>query len=124
MLHGANRPYNVALVAIDGDRIRAWARETGAALGSDLARDLQVLALVRSDLARRGGELREFEKPRDYLLTEDTFTVDNGMLTPTLKLKRREVYAKFGAALEALYDRPPAPLPPRPVLQPSPAGVP
>jgi long-chain acyl-CoA synthetase len=105
MLHGANHPYNVALVVIDEDLVRGWAAEHGVALADDVTRDARVIAMIKDELARESNEFRSFERPRDCVLTTTQFTVENGLLTPTLKLKRREVIARYGTALEALYDK-------------------
>ena len=110
MLHGANRPYNVALVVIDEDRIRAWAAEHELELAADLTTDDRARALVLDELERQASRFRSFERPRDCVLTSQAFSVENGLLTPTLKLKRREVLAKYGQALEALYERPAPPV--------------
>jgi long-chain acyl-CoA synthetase len=50
-------------------------------------------------------EFKGYEKPRDFALVREDFTVDNGLLTPTLKLKRREVVARHGRILDELYAR-------------------
>jgi len=104
MLHGASRPYNVALVVIDGAPIRSWAAEHGISLGAELTSDERVRALIQDELARQAKGFRPYERPLDCVLTESPFTVENGLLTPTLKLKRRAVYARYGAALDALYE--------------------
>ncbi|HET7502524.1 MAG TPA: long-chain fatty acid--CoA ligase [Kofleriaceae bacterium] len=106
MLHGASRPYNVALVGIDGAQIRSWAAERGITLGPDLTQDDAVRDLIQGELDRGARDFRPYERPVDCLLTEAPFTVENGLLTPTLKLRRRTVVARFGAALDALYDAP------------------
>ena len=124
MLHGANRAYNVALVVIDEDRIRAWAVEHELELAADVTTDERVRALVRDELERLGSRFRSFERPRDCVLTTSTFTVENGLLTPTLKLKRREVLARYGQALEALYDRPAPPVAEPQRLGPAPSAPP
>ncbi|MBL0218590.1 MAG: long-chain fatty acid--CoA ligase [Myxococcales bacterium] len=107
MLYGADRPYNVALVVIDADRVRQWAAELGLPLANDLTQDERVCALIRDELDRCGKDLRSFERPRECTLTTTELTIENGLLTPTLKLKRREMVERFGAALAALYDPPP-----------------
>jgi len=103
MLHGAGHAYNVALVAIDVARVLEWATERGLEL-ADPAGDPRVVALIQRELDRASGAFRGYERPRACVLIDTPFTVDNGLLTPTLKLKRREVLARHGLALEALYD--------------------
>lgn len=105
MLHGANRPYNVALVALDLAAVRAWASEHGIRL-EDPARDPRVERLVLDEILRWSSSFRGYEVPRRVLLTASEFTTGNDLLTPTLKVKRRNVEQRFGAALEALYAEP------------------
>ena len=102
MLHGANRPYNVALVALDVAAVRAWASERGITL-EDPARDPRVERLILAEMRRLSSLFRGYEVPERVLLTADEFTTENDLLTPTLKLKRRNVEQRFGASLEALY---------------------
>ncbi|HEU4731190.1 MAG TPA: AMP-binding protein, partial [Kofleriaceae bacterium] len=119
MLHGASRPYNVALVVIDGPQIRSWAAERGATLGPDLTVDHRVRELIQGELDRGSRDFRPYERPLACVLTEAPFTVENGLLTPTLKLKRRHVLARFGADLDALYETShPVPIAP-PAAQPA-----
>jgi len=125
MLHGSGRPYNVALVAIDPDRVQSWAAEHGVQLATDPTQDERVIALICSELDRTGRNFRPYERPRDCVLTTMPFTVESGLLTPTLKVKRREVIARFGQALDALYDKPRPVAPSAPVvgLAPSQPGL-
>jgi long-chain acyl-CoA synthetase len=105
MLYGDNRPFNVALVVIEPSAIREWARDAGVDLGPSLTTDPHVHDRIQQELDRLGVEFRSYERPRDCLLTETPFTVDNGLLTPTLKLKRRDVVARYGKALDQLYAK-------------------
>ncbi|HEU0032556.1 MAG TPA: long-chain fatty acid--CoA ligase [Kofleriaceae bacterium] len=121
MLFGDNRPYNVALVAIDADRIREWANEQGITLGADLTTDERVRALIQRELDEYSKGFRSYERPRACTLTETAFTVESGLLTPTLKLKRRDVLSRFGKAIDALYEQPAKLTPP---IQPAPTPAP
>ena len=113
MLFGQDRPYNVALVVIDEVRIRAWANEQGIPLSGDLVSVPAVHDLIASELARLSSGFRSYERPRACALAVEPFTIANGMLTPTLKLKRGAVVARYGAELVALYERGPAEPPTR-----------
>lgn len=102
MLHGANHPYNVALVVPDLAALEKWAKTQGAALG-DITQNPKVSELILSELQKFGASFKGYEIPRKVLLTPDDFTTENNMLTPSLKLKRRNVLARYGEGLEALY---------------------
>ncbi|HSQ61958.1 MAG TPA: long-chain fatty acid--CoA ligase, partial [Polyangiaceae bacterium] len=108
-VHGADRPFNVALVVLAEDAIRTWARSEGLTLSGDLTTDPHVRRLVASELEARSAGFRAFERPKDFVILSEDFTIENGLLTPTLKLKRREVLARHAARVEALYavPRPP-----------------
>jgi long-chain acyl-CoA synthetase len=91
------------VVVLDRERITAWASEHGVPTDGDLAERPEVRRLIEAELRQRSETFRGYEKPRGFVLTTEQLTLENGMLTPTLKLKRRNVLARHGAALEALY---------------------
>jgi len=106
MLYGDGRPYNVALVVPNQAALDAWAKERGWDLKPSF-RDLRVHALIRDELAAYGQDLKGYERPREILVLNEDFTVENGLLTPTLKLRRNEVVARYRSHIETLYGRPP-----------------
>jgi len=60
-----------------------------------------VLALLTKEAKRNA--LKGFETIKRIYITLDPFTVDNGIMTPTLKIRRKNAYAKYKADLDALY---------------------
>ncbi len=105
MLFGANREYNVAVIVPDFDLLLPWcAQHRVPATAAEAVRDPRVRDLFERELDRQSGEFRVYEKVRKFVLVTDDFTTENGMLTPTLKIKRAEVLAVHGPALLALYD--------------------
>jgi long-chain acyl-CoA synthetase len=108
MLYGQDRPYNVALVAVDAAKIRAWANEQGVPMNGELALIPAVHDLIANELGRLSTGFRSYERPRAFVLTTEELTTENGMLTPTMKVKRRDVLKRYGDALDALYEPAPA----------------
>jgi long-chain acyl-CoA synthetase len=108
MIHGDGRPYNVALVVPDVQAVRGWAQKQGLTLPDNVCTDDRVRDLVVSEIARLSEDFKGFEKPRAVTLVGEDFTIGNGLLTPTLKLKRREVIACHGNLIDDLYARSPA----------------
>jgi long-chain acyl-CoA synthetase len=106
MLFGDNKPYNVALVVPSEQMLEAWAQRRGIELG-DPRTDPRVHEWITAELERHSASFKSYEKPRNHLITLENFTTENGMLTPTLKLRRRNVLARYGQALEALYQQSP-----------------
>jgi long-chain acyl-CoA synthetase len=102
MIHGANKPHNVALVVPDQEALKKWAGENGVEIGN-LSNSDKVRSLLKEELDKYGSEFKGYEKPKDFVVVAEDFTTDNGMLTPTLKLKRRNVLAKYEQDLNALY---------------------
>ena len=61
---------------------------------------------LEGSVARVNGELARFETLKKFLIVDDPLTVEGGMLTPTLKVKRKQVVARYETSLAALYDAP------------------
>ena len=105
MLQGENKPYNVALVVVDSEAVMRWAKLANFAV-KDVVSDPQVKTLIQGELENYGSRFRSYERPKKFVLITEDFTVENGLLTPSLKVKRRNVLAKYGKTLEALYASP------------------
>ncbi|MGZ3416332.1 MAG: AMP-dependent synthetase/ligase [Polyangiales bacterium] len=102
VLWGSARPYLVAVVVLDVEALRAWAKERD--LGTPiLTADPHVHQLIESELALLSADVREFERPRAFVMTTERFTLENGLLTPTLKVRRPNVIARHRNTLEELY---------------------
>jgi long-chain acyl-CoA synthetase len=102
LVYGANRPHNVALVVLDEPSVAEWARAQGLG-NAKLIEQQAVRELIAGELVRCASQFKSYERPQDFVMVLDDFNIDNGMLTPTLKLKRRNVLAKYESALAALY---------------------
>jgi long-chain acyl-CoA synthetase len=62
-----------------------------------------VREVIESDVFPRVAGFARHERPKRTLLVADSFTVANGLLTPTLKIRRREIAARYADRIEALY---------------------
>ncbi|KAK3829289.1 MAG: hypothetical protein J3Q66DRAFT_324835 [Benniella sp.] len=73
---------------------------------SKLCKDPKVIAAVIKELEKAGkaGALRGFEFVKRVHLTTDAFSVDNGMMTPTFKVRRPQVAAHFSEQIKLMYD--------------------
>ncbi len=103
MIYGDACPYNVALIALDVAAVKKWAAAESIALQAELDRDPRVRKLIEEELAMHTASFKSFEKPRAFALIVDEFSVANGLLTPTLKLKRGEALKRYGHLLKTLY---------------------
>ncbi|MBC7171871.1 MAG: AMP-binding protein, partial [Polyangiaceae bacterium] len=104
MVHGANRPYNVAVVIPDFGLLSSWAAERGLAGDpATLVENERVRALFAQEVEKQSVGFKSYEKVGAFLLGAIDFTTENGMLTPTLKIRRNKVLELYGARVDALY---------------------
>jgi long-chain acyl-CoA synthetase len=91
-----------ALVLPNYDRLRQWAKDQGkeATDASTLAADPAVRKFIKAQIEEYSGDLAEFEKVKRVALLEKPLSVDDGELTPTLKVRRKVVMEKYGKLLE------------------------
>jgi long-chain acyl-CoA synthetase len=104
MVFGDKRPHLVAVLVPESEFMRNWAVLTGRS--PDLAKvaldpDLHGVLLAAVERANAG--LSAVERVRHFIIAHEAFTVDNSMMTPTLKVRRHRVLESYGGALEALY---------------------
>lgn len=98
----------VAIVHPDPDYILVWAKERG--LPQDMAALCQdngvIMSVLRSIQEQgRSSKLHGFEQVKAIYLTPEPFTIEGGLLTPTMKLKRPQLKAQFENAIAALYAK-------------------
>ncbi|XP_046752947.1 long-chain-fatty-acid--CoA ligase 5 isoform X3 [Diprion similis] len=97
----------VAIVVPDVDVVKCWASENRIpGTLSVLCANPEVKRLILDDMQAWGreGGLKSFEQVKDIYLHPDPFSVQNGLLTPTLKTKRPQLKAYFKPQLEDLYQ--------------------
>lgn len=103
-IHGANKVFNVALIVPDRPALEKWAQKRGLSQSYEELLDLpQVRELFEEELKQQGQDFKSYERPKKFKLIAEEFSVDNGMLTPKMSLKRKIVTDVYGDAIEALY---------------------
>ena len=105
MIHGENRPHNVALVVVDRVAVTDWAAREGLGQAplEAVIRHEKLRAQVAGEIDRYSREWKSYERIRQFLVILEDFTQENDMLTPSLKLKRRNVLSRWKEAIEGLY---------------------
>ncbi|WP_409059049.1 AMP-dependent synthetase/ligase [Streptomyces sp. SYP-A7185] len=117
---GDNHPYPVALITLDAEEIRGWAAREGVRPTEPFSRDPRVRALVGEAVEAVNATVSRPARIRDFALLDEDFTVESGLLTPSLKVRRRAVTERYAARIDDLYAKPapppaasPPPAPPR-----------
>ena len=105
LAYGDRRPYVVALLTLDAEVAPAWAQARGIEAGSlaELADHPEVLAEVGAAVAEANSRLARVQQVKQWRLLPVEWTAESEELTPTLKLKRRVVHAKYADVIDALY---------------------
>ncbi len=108
VLHGDQRPFCTAVVTLDPFALAIWAdrEKLGGTDRAALANHPAVREAVQQAIDDVNRDLPSYERVRRFVIAPEPFTVENGLLTPSQKVKRREVEARYRAALDALYTGP------------------
>ena len=104
---GAGRKQPAALIVPDWEALKNALAQHGETVPSnraELSRSPTAVKMVQNDVAKLTAELADYERIRRVALLPDELTIDNGELTPTLKVKRRVIDEKFGELIEELYS--------------------
>ncbi|MEM6289774.1 MAG: AMP-binding protein [Myxococcota bacterium] len=99
VVYGDGRKYLVAGVWLEAEVLAERLAASGAAADDVAARD----ALVQTAVDAANAKLARFEQIKRFRVMERPLTVADGLLTSTLKVRRKHVYAAFDAAFEGLY---------------------
>jgi long-chain acyl-CoA synthetase len=105
MAIGDQRPFVSALVVLDGEVAPVWAREHGIEFDSltDLATDPAVVAEIDRGVESVMAGFNHAERVKKVRVLADEWLPDSEELTPTSKLKRKGIHAKYEAEIESLY---------------------
>lgn len=102
---GDDKPYCVALLVPDFERLREWAAKEGVpATRESLARSPRIAALVQKEVETVNAKLSRFETIKAFTLLDHEFRQEEGELTPTLKLRRKVIQERYGGQIARLYS--------------------
>ncbi|HXC91698.1 MAG TPA: long-chain fatty acid--CoA ligase [Stellaceae bacterium] len=105
IVFGDRRPYLVAVLVPDAEFAAGFAdANDGPREMAALAVDLRFSKALGTAVARVNRGLAPIERVRRFAIASEPFTIANGQMTPTLKVKRHAVRDAYGAAIDSLYD--------------------
>jgi long-chain acyl-CoA synthetase len=106
MVYGEGHPTLLVLAVLNPDKWKEFARQVG--VRADMPEALHDTRIEHQVLQRIAGQIREFPgyaKVYRVLLLQEPWSIENGLLTPTLKLKRAEVAKRYAEQIQKLYER-------------------
>jgi len=105
VLLGDNQTYVGALIVPDFDRLSKYCKEHGIKLENpeDAIDHEPIKQLIKADIDKTNKTLADFEKVKRFELIHARFSIETGELTPSLKVKRKVVKAKFEDAIKRLF---------------------
>lgn len=106
VLVGNDRKFPAALIVPNFEMLESYAKHKGFEVTSRsaLCVDRRIIDLLRRQIDRYTAGLAQFEKVKAFALLEHELTVENGELTPTLKVKRRVIDDRYRDVIDSVYD--------------------
>jgi long-chain acyl-CoA synthetase len=106
LVHGDGRKYATALITLDPEAIEGWATEQGLSYSSveELATSREVHELIEGSVADANRSLERWETIKKFEILPSELTVDDGEVTPSLKVRRKIVEKKYADVLNSMYD--------------------
>ena len=107
IVHGEGRKYVSALFTLDEDSMHGWAENHGKSGQSaeDLAGSAEVRTMIEGYVQQANGQLERWETIKRFAILPHELTVEEGEVTPSMKVKRRAVEKKYADVLDGLYDK-------------------
>ncbi|MGI5289569.1 AMP-dependent synthetase/ligase [Nonomuraea polychroma] len=108
LAYGDRRPHTVAVLTLDGEVAPGWAQARGVTFTSlaELAEHPEVLKEVEAAVEAANAKLARVQQVKKWALLGTEWTAETEELTPSLKLKRRIIHAKYADVIEGLYSEP------------------
>ena len=102
---GENRQYPVAVISPDFSCLKTWCASHKVPYTSDaeVIKEPQVVARIQKEAKRLNAKFADHEQVKRFLLVPDEWTSQNGILSPTLKVKRSVAQARYAEEIEKLF---------------------
>ena len=106
VVHGDGRSYITALVTLDEDAVKAWAdaHGMGGKTYSEVVTSQEMHETVAADIERMNHQLARWETVKRFVILPRDLSIDEGEITPSLKVRRKQVATRYADELAALYE--------------------
>ena len=104
LVYGEKRSYLVALITVNPAAVEQWAE--GLGLGEKEGKekkDAKVNELIRGEIDGLLRDLASYEQVRKFVVLDEDFSVENGLLGPSLKMRRKVVVGRYLGVIEGMY---------------------
>ena len=91
----------------DADAVKKWAgqNDMGDKSIEEFCKEPAVKELIKGEIDKYSVDFKGYERVKQFALIGEEFSTENGLLTPSLKLKRRKVIEKYGDVLDGLWPK-------------------
>ncbi|MCB0344445.1 MAG: long-chain fatty acid--CoA ligase [Bdellovibrionales bacterium] len=103
VLVGDGRKYCVALVTLDMEFVKNWAKKQGITRLDEIHKNEKLRQLIWEDVERQNTQLASYETVKSVSILPEDFSVENGYLTPTFKIKRNLVEKNYKELIDSMY---------------------
>ena len=103
---GDKRNFISALIVPSFEKIKSDFAGFADAPNAEIIKDEKIYSIVESDVNRLQAHFNKFEQVKKILLLSEEFSIENGMLTPTLKVKRKEAEQHYAEQIDQIYESP------------------
>lgn len=99
------RRFPSALIVPRFEKLEKYAAEKGLAFSTraELASHPEIIKLVEHEIAEACGEMAQYERVKKFTLLSEDFSIVNGEITPTMKVRRRQVELRYAKEIEKMY---------------------
>jgi len=106
VVHGEGRKYVTALITLDPEGVQTWAEQNGKDVSAypDLSKSPDVREMVEGYVLQANAQLERWETIKRFEILPTELSVDEGEVTPSLKIRRKAVEKKYEHVLNSLYD--------------------
>ena len=106
VIYGDQMKYLVALVTLNLDEVKKFAENHNIPAEDlkNLAQDPQINTLVKEIIFEKNQTLASFETIKNFKILPTEFTIENGDLTPSMKIKRKYLSKKYEGEIKSLYQ--------------------
>ena len=100
MVIGEGQKMPAALIQVNFEFVNEWAKRKGHKI-DDVSTNKRLIKRIQEEVDHYNQKFGKWEQIKKFEITPDEWTIDDGLLTPTLKMKRKNIRSKY----KALYDK-------------------